>query len=119
MKRLLLAAILAAALPHLASAEDPIKIGYAISKTGPFAPAAQTQLNAYQLWADKVTADGGIDVGGVKRPVQFVVYDDQSDFGKAPAEVDWAHLPETFRDDNRNVADQMDYKLAAIFRLAR
>ena len=85
MKRLLLAAIFAAALPHLASAEDPIKIGYAISKTGPFAPAAQTQLNAYQLWADKVAADGGIDVGGVKRPVQFVVYDDQSDFGKAPA----------------------------------
>jgi branched-chain amino acid transport system substrate-binding protein len=85
MKKFLLAAVLAAALAQASWAEDPIKIGYAISKTGPFAPAAQTQVNAYQLWADKVAADGGIDVGGVKRPVQFVVYDDQSDFGKAPA----------------------------------
>ena len=25
----------------------------------------------------------GLDVAGVKRPVEFVVYDDQSDFGKA------------------------------------
>src|SRR5580700_4086127 len=85
MKKILLAAALAALLPQASWAEDPIKIGYAISKTGPFAPAAQTQINAYQLWADKVAAEGGIDVGGVKRPVQFVVYDDQSDFSKAPA----------------------------------
>ena len=41
-----------------------------------------------------------------------------ADFGTAPAEVDWAHLPESFQDDNRNVADQMDYKLARIFMLA-
>ena len=81
---MLLAAVLAAVLSQ-ASWRRPIKIGYAISKTGPFAPAAQTQINAYQLWADKVAAEGGIDVGGVKRPVQFVVYDDQSDFGKEPA----------------------------------
>ena len=39
-------------------------------------------------------------------------------FGSAPAEADWAHLPEPFRDDNRNVADQMDFKLASIFMLA-
>lgn len=39
-------------------------------------------------------------------------------FGSAPAEAEWAHLPEPFRDDNRNVADQMDYKLASIFMLA-
>jgi hypothetical protein len=36
-------------------------------------------------------------------------------FGSAPAEAEWAHLPEPFRDDNRNVADQMDFKLASIF----
>jgi hypothetical protein len=38
-------------------------------------------------------------------------------FGTAPAEVDWLQLPEAFQDDNRNVADQMDYKLARIFML--
>jgi hypothetical protein len=39
-------------------------------------------------------------------------------FGTAPAETGWARLPEPFRDDNRNVADQMDFKLASIFMLA-
>ena len=36
-------------------------------------------------------------------------------FGTAPAEAGWAELPSPFRDDNRNVADQMDYKLASVF----
>jgi len=68
-----------------ALAADPVKIGYAISKTGPFAPAAQSQVNAYELWAEQLKANGGLDVAGEKRPVEFVVYDDQSDFGKEPA----------------------------------
>src|SRR5882757_5639768 len=68
-----------------AGAADPVRIGYAISKTGMFAPAAQSQINAYLLWADQVNQQGGLDVAGVKRPVELVVYDDQSDFGKAPA----------------------------------
>ena len=80
-----LAAALLAAATTAAEAQDPIKIGYAISKTGPFAPAAQTQLETYQMWADQVAAAGGLDVAGTKRPVKFVVYDDQSDFSKEPA----------------------------------
>ncbi|MEP7239444.1 MAG: RyR domain-containing protein [Devosia sp.] len=40
-------------------------------------------------------------------------------FGTAPAEVEWARLPEPFRDDNRAVADHMDLKLAETFMLAR
>lgn len=67
-----------------AAAEEPIKIGYAISKTGPLAPAAHSQLNTYELWQEQVTAAGGINVGGIKRPVQFISYDDQSDLGKEP-----------------------------------
>ena len=39
-------------------------------------------------------------------------------FGSAPAEVEWERLPETFQDDNRNVADQMDYALASVFMMA-
>ncbi len=78
------AAALFAAGATPAAAAPPVKIGYAISMTGPFAPAARTQLNAYRLWADQLAAQGGLDVGGVKRPVKFIVYDDQSDFAKAP-----------------------------------
>ena len=40
-------------------------------------------------------------------------------FGTAPAELEWPELPETFRDDNRNVTDQLDFTLARIFMLAR
>jgi branched-chain amino acid transport system substrate-binding protein len=82
---LALAATLLAITITAASAQEPVKIGYAISKTGPFAPAARTQLQTYELWADQVAAAGGIDVGGTKRPVKFISYDDQSDFSKAPA----------------------------------
>lgn len=82
---LALAATLLATAITAASAQEPVKIGYAISKTGPFAPAARTQLQTYELWADQVAAAGGIDVGGTKRPVKFISYDDQSDFSKAPA----------------------------------
>jgi hypothetical protein len=39
-------------------------------------------------------------------------------FGDAPAEVEWEQLPEAFQDDNRNVADQMDYALASVFMMA-
>lgn len=40
------------------------------------------------------------------------------EFGSAPAEVEWERLPESFQDDNRNVADQMDYALASVFMMA-
>jgi branched-chain amino acid transport system substrate-binding protein len=81
---LALAATLLAAGATAAAAQEPVKIGYALPKTGPFAPAARTQLETYELWQDQVAAAGGIDVGGTKRPVKFISYDDQSDFAKAP-----------------------------------
>jgi branched-chain amino acid transport system substrate-binding protein len=65
-----------------ARAADPVKIGVAIAQTGPFAPAAVPTLNAYKLWAEQVNAGGGLDVAGTKRPIDLVVYDDQSDFTK-------------------------------------
>jgi len=58
----------------------PIKIGYAISRTGPFAPGAQvTQEPNYILWADQVNAAGGISVKGQKRRVELIGYDDRSE----------------------------------------
>lgn len=66
-------------------AAEPVRIGFGISKTGPLAPTAAGQLAAYDLWKDQVNANGGLDVAGTKRPVEFVVYDDQSDSGKEAA----------------------------------
>jgi len=69
------------AAPSARADEPPIKIGYAISRTGPFAPGAQvTQEPNYLLWADQVNAAGGISVkGGKKRKVELIGYDDRSD----------------------------------------
>src|ERR1700691_954493 len=64
-------------------AAEPVKIGFSISKTGLFAAGTGSQWNAYQLWKDTVNARGGLDVKGVKRPIEFDWYDDQSDPGKA------------------------------------
>jgi branched-chain amino acid transport system substrate-binding protein len=64
------------------AAAPPIKIGYAISRTGPFAPGAQvTQEPNYLLWAEQVNAAGGLTVKGSakKRKVELIGYDDRSD----------------------------------------
>lgn len=74
------AALLAAGT---AAAQEPVRIGYTISQTGIFADAAISQSTAYELWREQVNAAGGLDVAGERRPVEFVVYDDQSDQGTA------------------------------------
>ena len=68
--------------PLAARAAEPVKIGVAIAQTGPFAPAAIPTLKAYQLWVEQTNAAGGLDVAGTKRPIDLIVYDDQSDFTK-------------------------------------
>lgn len=86
MKRMvLLAAALGLGLASTQSslAAEPVKIGFSIPKTGLFAAGTGSQWNAYQLWKDQVNASGGLDVKGVKRPIVFDWYDDQSDAGKA------------------------------------
>jgi branched-chain amino acid transport system substrate-binding protein len=61
--------------------KEKIKIGVAISMSGPFMEAASHQLNAYRLWVDEVNGKGGIYVAeyGRKLPVELIVYDDRSD----------------------------------------
>jgi branched-chain amino acid transport system substrate-binding protein len=86
MKTILKSALLglaALALAAAAQAEDPVKIGFSLSKTGMFAAAVPSQLNVYEMWRDEVNAAGGLDVAGTRRPVEFVEYDDQSDPGNA------------------------------------
>jgi branched-chain amino acid transport system substrate-binding protein len=73
------AAVAAPALVRAQTAAAPVRIGWAISKTGPFAGgAASAQLPNYQLWVADVNRAGGISVGGTKRPVEVVEYDDRS-----------------------------------------
>lgn len=83
MKRFLKAALLCgcmSSVPYATVAEqaEPVRIGYSMALTGIFAQAAPSQVNAYNLWAEEVNARGGLDVAGVKRPVEFISYDDQS-----------------------------------------
>lgn len=88
LKRRTLAAALAlaAAAPALsfAQADKPIRIGYTMSRTGPYAPGAQvSQEPNYLLWAEQVNAAGGLSVKGQKRKVELVAYDDRSEIETA------------------------------------
>jgi branched-chain amino acid transport system substrate-binding protein len=86
LSRLALAAAVSALAGHagLAHAQDKIRIGYAISKTGPFAGGAGvTTLPNYQLWVADVNAAGGINVGGKKLQIEVVEYDDRSNSEEA------------------------------------
>ena len=83
-RRLFAAAILvlAAAVPMAPSARaaDPIKIGFGMAQTGPLAANGKSALLAMQIWRDDINAKGGL----LGRPVEFVVYDDQSNPSTVP-----------------------------------
>ncbi|WP_398500751.1 ABC transporter substrate-binding protein, partial [Variovorax sp.] len=59
----------------------PVRIGYAIARTGPWAGGAQvSQEPNYLLWAEQVNAAGGLAVkGGARRPIELIGYDDRSE----------------------------------------
>lgn len=84
-KRTTMKCLAAAALCALATASvqaaDPteIRIGYAISKTGPYAGgAAITALPNYQIWQHDLEKSGGMLINGKRVPVRFIEYDDRS-----------------------------------------
>lgn len=60
----------AAAEPQLLVQGAPIRIGYAIARTGSWAAGAQVSREPnYLLWAEQVNAAGGLVVkGGAKQP---------------------------------------------------
>lgn len=67
------------ACPALAQA-SPIRLGYAIARTGPWAPGAQvSQEPNYLLWAEQLNAAGGLNVKGSRRPIELIGSDDRSD----------------------------------------
>ncbi len=56
-----------------------IRIGYAVSKTGPYAGGATTTtIPNYQLWVEEVNRAGGIEINGTRVPVRVIEYDDRS-----------------------------------------
>jgi branched-chain amino acid transport system substrate-binding protein len=78
------AAVAALAFAPTASAQDKVRIGYAISKTGPYAGGASiTTLPNYELWVKDVNAAGGIKLGDKRLPIEVVEYDDRSNSEEA------------------------------------
>lgn len=70
----------ALAFPALVRAQAaPVRIGYAIARTGPWTTGAQvSQEPNYLLWAEQQNAAGGLNVKGTKRPIELISSDDQS-----------------------------------------
>ena len=56
-----------------ASATEPIKVGLAITQTGPYSPPAVYELQGYELAVEEINQAGGL----LGRPVTLVKYDDQ------------------------------------------
>ena len=131
MKRLaawLLGALVALfALVAPAVAQQPLKIGFGMSMTGPLAGNGKAALIAMEIWREDVNARGGI----LGRKVEFVYYDegisesiplgarDQASAAvgtplagrfRAGVELGWM-LPFAFRDRPPPVCDDLDGKL--------
>ena len=67
-------------LPRVARAADPIRIGLGMAQTGPLAANGKSALVAMDIWKDDINAKGGL----LGRPVEFVIYDDQSNPSTVP-----------------------------------
>jgi branched-chain amino acid transport system substrate-binding protein len=69
-----------AVAPQLIAQAAPVRVGYAIARTGPWTGGAQvSQEPNFLLWAEQQNAAGGLDVKGVKRPIELISSDDRSD----------------------------------------
>ena len=72
-------AALCIALP--AVGQQPLRIGFGMSLTGPLAGNGKAALIAMEIWRDDVNARGGI----LGRKVEFVYYDDQTNPSTVPS----------------------------------
>jgi branched-chain amino acid transport system substrate-binding protein len=69
-----------AVAPGLLAQAAPVRVGYTMARTGPWTGGAQvSQEPNYLLWAEQQNAAGGLDVKGVKRPIELISSDDRSD----------------------------------------
>src|SRR5690625_6065756 len=68
------------AAPAIVRAQDrtSIKVGFAISKTGPFVGGASaSQIPNYRLWTENVNKAGGIKLGDKRYPIELIEYEDR------------------------------------------
>jgi branched-chain amino acid transport system substrate-binding protein len=63
-----------------APAGEPIRIGFAMSLTGPLAANGKQALLGMKIWEDETNAKGGL----LGRPVKLIYYDDQSNPSVVP-----------------------------------
>src|SRR5947209_14067878 len=69
------------ALTGTALAQQPLKIGFGMSLTGPLAGNGKAALIAMQIWAEDLNAKGGL----LGRKVELVYYDDQTNPSTVPS----------------------------------
>ena len=72
---------LSLALSASVQAQQPLKIGFGMSLTGPLAGNGKAALISMQIWAEDVNAKGGI----LGRKVELVYYDDQTNPSTVPS----------------------------------
>jgi branched-chain amino acid transport system substrate-binding protein len=66
--------------PGLMAQAAPVRVGYAIARTGPLDGRRPGESGAeLLLWAEQQNAAGGLSVKGVKRPIELISSDDRSD----------------------------------------
>jgi branched-chain amino acid transport system substrate-binding protein len=82
LRRPLAAGLLAAAALFAApaSAQEPIKIGFGMSLTGPLSANGKSSLLAMKIWEEDTNAKGGL----LGRQVKLVYFDDQSNPSTVP-----------------------------------
>src|SRR5213593_617802 len=81
LRRVLGALFVGLALTGAALAQQPLKIGFGMSLTGPLAGNGKPALIAMEIWRDDVNAKGAI----LGRKVEFVYYDDQTSPATVPS----------------------------------
>jgi branched-chain amino acid transport system substrate-binding protein len=70
----------ASVAPGLMAQAAPVRVGYSMSRTGPWTGGAQvSQEPNYILWAEQQNAAGGLDVKGARRRIELVSSDDRSE----------------------------------------
>ena len=82
LRRIFAAAVFGVLVAMMGSAQaaDPIRIGLGMAQTGPLAANGKSALVAMEIWRDGINAKGGL----LGRPVELVVYDDQSNPSTIP-----------------------------------
>jgi branched-chain amino acid transport system substrate-binding protein len=66
--------------PALLAQAAPVRVGYSMSRTGPWTGGAQvSQEPNFLLWAEQQNQAGGLDVKGVRRKIELISSDDRSD----------------------------------------